>query len=224
MKEVVSTTVTVVTLAAWVADRFRAERTLAWERERHRQELEAADMRRQADVAAALTDATTGLPTRRAWEPAAAECLRVPVDFALLDIDGFKQINDSYGHLVGDCILRLVASRMRDALGAEALIGRAGGDEIVTVAASGVAWEEVLAMVEAPVRLPGDGHAIPVRVSIGVVCTCGPADSTDLSQALSIADEAMYEAKKAGGGFRKVALSYSCQRDVESAAYVGLRS
>lgn len=224
MKEVVSTTVTVVTLAAWAADRFLAERALAWERERHRQELEVADMRRQADVAAALTDPTTGLPTRRAWEPAAAERLRTPVDLALLDIDEFKQINDSYGHLVGDYILWLVSSRMRDALGADALIGRAGGDEIVIVAVPGTAWEQVLATVEAPVRHPGNGHAIPVRVSLGVACTSGPDGSTELSQALSIADEAMYEAKKAGGGCQKVALPRSCWRDVESVAYASLGS
>lgn len=210
MRDVVSTAVTVVTLAAWIADRLRVERVLAYEREQHRRELEAADMRRQVDVAAALTDPTTGLPTRRAWEPAASARLCSPAELALLDIDEFKQINDTHGHLVGDHVLRLVSSRIRRALGGDALLGRAGGDEIVVVTAPGVDWDRVLTLVTAPTGL-STGCVIHIGVSLGVVGARELAGSPDLSQALNLADQAMYEAKKVGGGWQRAALSDRCR-------------
>lgn len=217
MRDVVSTAVTVVTLAAWVADRLRAERVLAYEREQHRRELEAADMRRQADIAAALTDPTTDLPTRRAWEPAASARLCAPAELALLDIDEFKQINDTYGHLVGDRVLRLVSSRLRHALGGDALLGRAGGDEIVVVTVPGVDWERVLATITAPTRLHA-GRVVHVGVSLGVVGAHELASSPSLSWALNMADNAMYEAKKFGGGWRRATFSDGHQPRVAQTA------
>jgi diguanylate cyclase (GGDEF)-like protein len=149
----------------------------------------------------ALHDSLTGLPNRlhldrelggRAHRPD-------PGCLLLLDLDGFKHINESLGHPIGDALLVAVAQRLRDTVGPGALLARLGGDEFAVLLASGEAAEvdarcaDILAAVRRPVDL--HGHRLHVTISIGVRRLAGAAGGTD---ALSDADLALYEAKAAG--------------------------
>lgn len=150
-----------------------------------------ADLRRQ--LAEALLDPVTGLPTRRGWEPQARDrLLGARTAVALLDLDGFKTVNDTHGHATGDRVLRVVADRLSHRLGPGALLGRAGGDELVVVTFHPVPWELLLADLSRPIPVPG-GVSAEVGASIGVA-TNGPG--AELSTALRQADAAMYEAKR----------------------------
>lgn len=209
MRNVLPTAATVVVLSCWIADRVRNERALlrerrshrialADQRERHRRELGELEQRHRSDIAEALTDPVTGLPNRRAWEPIVSARLRAPCELALLDLDGFKRINDTHGHTVGDQLLNLVARRLRLALGPDATLGRVGGDEIVMAVRPGVDWDRVTAVITAEAG-PAEATSVRVGASIGVLRTDGE-NSPDLPHALRSADTAMYRAKKLGGG------------------------
>lgn len=150
-----------------------------------------ADLRRQ--LAEALLDPVTGLPTRRGWEPHAQQRLHVSrTVVALLDLDGFKAVNDSSGHAAGDRVLRTVADRLRARLDAGVVLGRAGGDELVVISHHPVPWELLLRDLSRPIPMPA-GDAAEVGASIGVATN---APGTELSTALAHADAAMYEAKR----------------------------
>lgn len=150
-----------------------------------------ADLRRQ--LAEALQDPVTGLPTRRGWEPEAHERLRCSrTVVALLDLDGFKAVNDTHGHAIGDRVLRVVADRLRDQLGAAVLVGRAGGDELVIVSNQPLQWDQIQQDLCRPIPVRA-GITAAVGASIGVATA---ARGAELSTALRQADAAMYEAKR----------------------------
>ncbi|MBA2641214.1 MAG: bifunctional diguanylate cyclase/phosphodiesterase [Nocardioidaceae bacterium] len=150
------------------------------------------------------TDDLTGLPNRRAVLAELDEGLRSdsPLGFMLLDIDGFKDVNDSVGHATGDALLVLVADRLRDALDSRTSVARLGGDEFAIV----VHHQDPLRLIETARSVrdllaephPVDGLQLSVHVSIGISVRL-PADtrSTDL---LRRADVAMYEAKASRAG------------------------
>jgi diguanylate cyclase (GGDEF)-like protein len=121
----------------------------------------------------------------------------------ILDIDHFKKVNDTYGHLVGDEVLRATAALMRAALRTEDLLARYGGEEFVVVARgvdlkSGVQLAERLRIVSERKPVVSGGHTIARTVSAGVasVACCG-AEQT-VPRLLGIADERLYKAKQAG--------------------------
>ncbi|MGN7132161.1 diguanylate cyclase domain-containing protein [Rhodococcoides corynebacterioides] len=118
-----------------------------------------------------------------------------------VDVDDFKTVNDTYGHAVGDLVLRTVAQRMVEHCGPFDVLGRIGGDEFIVGLfarpASGLrrAAEDVCSAIEADVRTPiahGDHH-IEVTVSVGVALTKGPTDLADL---LADADADLYRKKR----------------------------
>ncbi len=163
--------------------------------------IEAA-LRRLANA-----DALTGLPNRRAtvasFEEEAARASRRDRSFALVlfDIDHFKQINDSRGHLAGDVALRHVADVMTAAKRGVDTAGRIGGEEFVLIFS-----EEGLDGAEAAANrvrqriaesaLHYEGMDIPLTVSGGVAIY--PTDGTDWDSLFAAADRRMYEAKSAG--------------------------
>ena len=141
----------------------------------------------------ARTDELTGLPNRRRLIAELSTFNEADGALLLLDLDGFKPINDSYGHEMGDRILRQVAQRFSRSLPSGAILARLGGDEFGVIAAgSDDATLELASALKATLSYPFiiDGKSISIGVSIGHVRNDGKGDL------LHRADLAMYEAKR----------------------------
>jgi diguanylate cyclase (GGDEF)-like protein len=153
------------------------------------------------------TDGLTGLMNRRAFEEALGrELARAvrhdrPLAIALMDIDRFKGINDSYGHLAGDAILRQFGALLRANLRRNDLAGRLGGEEFGIILpeidrdGAVVASEKVRRLVEVH-RFEFDNTRIPVTLSMGAVARA-PHDGEAL-ELIRRADELLYAAKRGG--------------------------
>lgn len=120
----------------------------------------------------------------------------------MVDIDHFKQINDRYGHLVGDAVLREVSGILRESTRSEDLVARYGGEEFIVALPSSSPdlaterAEQIRASVEArPIRT--DGDEVRVTVSIGLACGSAERPPRPLSL-IEAADEALYRAKAEG--------------------------
>lgn len=154
----------------------------------------------------ATTDALTGLANRRHFfsqaRLAAARCRSQgqPLAFALLDLDHFKLVNDTYGHQAGDFLLQEVAQVCRECVRADDLVGRYGGEELAIlmpntdVAGAERVAERIRAAIAA-IRVAAGEGTIGVTASLGVACA-PPAESVEA--ALACADSALYAAKDAG--------------------------
>ena len=162
--------------------------------------------------AQALHDQLTGLPNRHLFldrlESARVRHERRPgrgTAVLFLDLDRFKDVNDTYGHLVGDAVLREVARRLQAAVRATDTVGRLGGDEFAVVCedvgaeGAAVVARRILTALERPVVV--DGHEHGVGVSVGVAL----APPYPFDEVLRRADEAMYAAKQSGGRRVRVA-------------------
>jgi diguanylate cyclase (GGDEF)-like protein/PAS domain S-box-containing protein len=155
----------------------------------------------------AYSDAVTGLPNR-AWLLerlrgllGAARPTETPVGVLFLDLDHFKDINDTLGHDSGDYLLRVIGERLVRAIRASDVVARMGGDEFVVLAGDGPDMqalgglaERIIATVEEPVEI--DGSEYFVTTSIGIACF--PADGGDAETLVKHADVAMYRAKDRG--------------------------
>jgi len=152
-------------------------------------------------------DALTGLPNRGAFLErvaiALAQAERAGTAAALLfvDIDHFKRVNDSLGHLAGDALLRVIAQRLTAVLRDTDLVARFAGDEFVVLLTGDAQLADIeevarklLAAVEAPVEI--DGPSITVTPSIGIAIY--PNDSANAADLIKHADTAMYHAKARG--------------------------
>lgn len=153
------------------------------------------------------TDHLTGLANRAGLQthgeqifgPAAAD--RGEVTVALVDLDGFKQVNDTYGHAAGDELLRQVGERLKAVLGGRHFAARLGGDEFVVIFEIGTPAEEAIDMADRivySIRRPFEIEAaeITVSASVGLASSLGPDDM--LSAVLGRADQALYRAKTDG--------------------------
>lgn len=153
---------------------------------------------------AALHDPLTGLLNRAGLEASYDEFLAAEPGesaFFLIDLDGFKPVNDSYGHHVGDLLLKYVAKRLADTIRGEEIIARIGGDEFVAHVRGVADAREALAIAErirSAIAEPFgiDARQVTVSGSVGVALLVGPVE---LEQALISSDRASYEAKRAGG-------------------------
>jgi len=155
-------------------------------------------------------DPLTGLPNRAYFQDflghtlARAQRERYQVSLLFIDLDRFKNINDSQGHEVGDQVLRIVASRLDEQLRADDFVARLGGDEFAVIlihpptprAASRVAQKLSLALSE-PFKLKQRRYAIGASIGISVF----PDDGEDANTLLRQADLAMYQAKQRRSGF-----------------------
>jgi len=157
-------------------------------------------------------DALTGLPNRRLLDDRLNQALfhaqRKGTRFALMliDLDGFKVINDTYGHRAGDTALKIVAKRLSDCVRNADTVARQGGDEFVILlndlaqgADSVNIADKILQDVMQPMAI--DGRQVTVGVSIGI--SVYPDDAGDDESMLRLADTAMYHVKQTGkGGYR----------------------
>lgn len=156
----------------------------------------------------AHTDALTGLPNRRAVDAALTQALanrkrEELVAVYMLDLDGFKQVNDLHGHAVGDALLVAVAHRLREHLRSSDLIARLGGDEFL-VLSSGLKTEDqvrelgekLVKAFQAPILAREESCDVGLTVGYGIA----PRDGRDATALLRVADAAMYAGKQAGKG------------------------
>ncbi|MGD9849476.1 MAG: diguanylate cyclase [Desulfuromonas sp.] len=158
-------------------------------------------------------DTLTGLPNRRMLLDQLGQMValsrRNNQRFALLfiDLDGFKHINDSYGHEAGDRVLKTVAARLAACIRISDIAGRMGGDEFTVILSTltryedaGQVAEKVLEALHRPISLP-NGAQDCVGSSIGI--SVFPDDAQDGDGLLASADDAMYDVKRSGkNGYR----------------------
>jgi len=182
----VASVLVVIAIALW-----------AWRQFRHGQRMRHLS----------LTDELTGLPNRRSILAFAASQLeharriRDPLTLVLLDIDHFKDVNDRYGHGVGDDVLRAVAACLAELMRHGSRVGRTGGEEFFAVLPH-TRIEDALRAAErlragiASLRLQGPGHPTQVTASFGVVTV--PPATGDLDALYLQADQALYAAKDRG--------------------------
>lgn len=152
----------------------------------------------------AYHDPLTGLPNRRLLEDrvaqAMAQAARRGERMALLffDLDGFKAVNDTNGHAVGDELLRLIGERLQHRVRSSDTLARVGGDEFVVMATnvdSRAAAVDLAAEVGESLVEPFEVEGTELSVSASVGVSLYPDDGTDLSALLRAADAAMYAAK-----------------------------
>jgi diguanylate cyclase (GGDEF)-like protein len=172
--------------------------------------------------ALARSDDLTHLPNRRAVLALTESRManNQPLALMILDLNGFKDVNDTLGHAAGDAVLQLIAHRMREVLTSDIMVARLGGDEFATVLMTddeitvmNIA-QDILRVVRQPLTI--EGISITIDASIGV--TIGAATDTRSTELLRRADVAMYKAKINRCG----ALLYDAQYDHFSREKLGI--
>ncbi len=175
-------------------------------------------------------DALTQLPNRvlfREHMDAALQASRRSGDAVavlLLDLDLFKDVNDTLGHPAGDAMLRMVGERLRNCVARDDLVARLGGDEFAVLqlgvtdrSQSAALAERIVRVLEAPYDLEGQRVAITASIGIGFA----PEDGTDPDQIMKCADMALYRAK-AQGRARHVFFEPDMESDVQERLQLGL--
>ncbi len=153
----------------------------------------------------ALHDSLTGLPNRGLFEDrlqhAIDKATRARSSFAIffIDLDGFKIVNDMYGHDVGDLLLVEVAQRLRNVVREEDTVARLGGDEFIILAQitelenATLVTGKLMAAISAPLSFTQ--NAVRISASVGVATF--PRDGASIAALMKIADAAMYKSKYA---------------------------
>lgn len=177
-------------------------------------QLAAATEQEIASRHAALHDALTGLPNRALFdnrlEHGLAQARRHGWNLAVLflDLDEFKSINDSYGHDVGDSVLRETAQRLRENTRSDDTISRRGGDEFLYLLMESRSEEDIALIankiinaiqVPCPVSTSDLNISVDVKTSIGIAIY--PKDGTTAKALIKSADAAMYIAKQGNSGY-----------------------
>lgn len=152
-------------------------------------------------------DNLTGLPVMRLAEErinlmlSKAQRAKETIALLFIDLDGFKEVNDTWGHAVGDLLLVEAAKRLSSSLRKADTIARFAGDEFVIAlgnvpdaATAEILASNLISTISEPVELYG--NQIQVGASIGI--SLYPDDATDLKNLLMLADHAMYDAKQSG--------------------------
>lgn len=152
-------------------------------------------------------DLLTNLPNRALFYDRLKQALaqaarnRWTMGVLLIDLDRFKQINDTLGHAAGDTLLKQVAARLASSVRAGDTVARLGGDEFAVILSTlsaphdaGIVAQKIIVCIAEPFRI--DGSQLFVGVSIGIALY--PGDATDIEKLVNSADAAMYGAKAAG--------------------------
>lgn len=189
-----------------LCDARRENNSLRANNERLRCALIDASLRGTENRRLAHHDSLTGLPNRlllkERLQQAVAESIRLKRDFALLfvDIDGFKFVNDSFGHATGDQLLKLVAARIAASVRVEDVACRYGGDEFVILLSTtndAVIAARTAAKIRRRIgrRFSIDGREFRISASVGLAFY--PQDGERCDQLLASADASMYRDKAA---------------------------
>lgn len=162
-----------------------------------------------------ITDSLTGLFNRRHFDSRfSVECIlarerQVIMSLMLVDIDFFKKINDSFGHQVGDSVLKAASATLKAALRATDVTARVGGEEFAAILFDTSPHDAMIAaekvrkkIAETPIPLPGFNQSINITVSIGIAGFDGDGTPETVFKA---ADEALYRAKKEGRNTTRLA-------------------
>ena len=169
----------------------------------------AAEEARQAAMTIALTDDLTGLPNRRCFQTLLADRIRSatetgePFALGLIDLDGFKPVNDAHGHPVGDQILSQVAARLAKAMDGRGSAARIGGDEFAILCDGIGAPEEAIALgeeIQAIFATPFDVSPLGVRLTSACGFALFPTSAAEAGELVRLADTALYRAKADGPG------------------------
>ena len=164
----------------------------------------AAAAREEAEAAAhtrATHDPLTGLADRELFREQLQRRLHTapgtPQALLLVDLDGFKDVNDSYGHSVGDQVLRVMADRLTSVAGTDGLACRLGGDEFaLALPVSRLAAHPLVQSLSELMRVPVETPAGAVALSGSVGVAVHPGDGTTVTDLLKQSDLAMYRAKR----------------------------
>jgi diguanylate cyclase (GGDEF)-like protein len=155
----------------------------------------------------ALHDPLTRLPNRVQFgerlERRLGENDGQPIGIALMDLDGFKEINDTLGHQSGDAVLIEVARRLLASVSDDTLVVRLGGDEFAVLAPPGMGRDELESMcrrVRTELAVPISIDALSVNTGVSIGIAVAPTDGRDADTLLRCADVAMYAAKGGRGG------------------------
>lgn len=171
--------------------------------QQHGQVIDLLELQRQMRQLA-HTDPLTGLANRREFdlrieEEIAKADATSPFAIALLDLNGFKPVNDQHGHAVGDALLCEIAERLRRTCGAHGVVARQGGDEFAILAPAGSPLlatslaDHILAALAAPYRIDGR----PIRVGASIGTARWPEHGHTARKLFEVADTALYAAKAA---------------------------
>jgi len=179
----------------------------------------------------ALHDPLTGLPNRRllmdrlSLAIAHARRYRRTMALMFLDLDGFKQVNDTLGHDAGDTLLEMVAARLVGAVRQDDTVARLGGDEFVIALPGAVQVNDVVELVSKVIQAVSQPYSIQGR-SVGMTASVGigiyPAHGEDVATLMKSADLALHEAKRSGKNDYRIA-AYSFVGGGESLTYPSLR-
>jgi diguanylate cyclase (GGDEF)-like protein len=153
-----------------------------------------------------VTDELTGLPNRRLYYTRLADAVATaePFAVAIVDLDRFKELNDTLGHHAGDIVLSALGPRLTDAVGEAGLIARLGGDEFAVLlrgadlAGASVVARRIALALQAPFAI--EGTEIVLDASVGAALY--PDHATDAETLLQRADVAMYQAKESHLAFQ----------------------
>ncbi len=152
-------------------------------------------------------DQLTGLANRVLFTERLSEAIKQArrktshIAVLFLDLDGFKSINDTYGHLVGDEVLKETANRLLSCVRETDTVARSGGDEFLIILSNttgrkdgAIAAKKIIRTLSHPFNI--EGHNLSVGISIGI--TIAPRDGKEVTLLVKNADQAMYQAKNAG--------------------------
>ncbi len=161
----------------------------------------------------AYHDALTGLPNRRLLQDrllqamAHADRASHKVAVLLLDLDDFKEVNDTFGHRIGDAALQQVVARLSSRMRAADTLARTGGDEftVISEVANQDGAHTLVAALESALVLPVKVEGKLVRTGVSIGCALYPDDAVDPSELCAAADRAMYASKRGTRSLRSTA-------------------
>lgn len=190
-----------------ITERKMSEESLRVQAERLKLQIKEINQLQEKLQEQATHDTLTGLNNRRIMDQILTKQIKVcrqlkqPFSILVIDIDNFKNINDKFGHLVGDAILEEFGRKIRSLTRADDFSCRLGGDEIL-LAFHKMAGPEIINKAEiirkalSELVITKDGRRISATVSIGIASF--PKHGTSIKELIACADEALYKAKKRG--------------------------